>query len=161
MLAAAEAPAASVRVWATPGVRVRVDGLAVTPAGNALRDTETDPVNPLSAVAVTETDFPVKPAVRLRLVGATVSEKSDAGVAELTVSAIGAVCVRPPDIPVTVTGVIWPAADADAARVKFWGAPGVNIKVEGFAVTPEGKPARDTLTFPVNPFIAFAVTATV
>lgn len=58
-------------------------------------------------------------------------------------------------------GVIPPAADADAVKVRFWAAPGVNVNVEGLVVTPEGNPARDTLTFPVKPFIAFAVTATV
>ncbi len=74
--AAAEDPAVSVKVWAAPGVRVKVDGLAVTPAGSPLRETLTLPENPLSAVAVTEMACPVAPAVRLRVDGEAVRLKS-------------------------------------------------------------------------------------
>ena len=52
---AASEPALNVRLWDTPGVSVRVDGLAVTPAGNALKEMLTFDVNPFSAVAVRET----------------------------------------------------------------------------------------------------------
>ena len=159
--ALAVVPAVRVRLWAAPGASVSIDGLAVTPDGNPLTDRFTLPVNPFSALADTETDFPALPAVRLRLAGTTVSEKSGAGAAALTVSAIGAVWVRMPDVPVTVIGVISPAAEAAAVRIRFWGAPGVSVRLEGFAVTPDGKPVTDTLTLPVNPFSAFAVTATV
>ena len=154
-------PAVSIRFWAIPGVSVSDDGFGITPAGRPVSDTLTLPVNPFKAFAVTETDFPALPAVRLRLAGTTVSEKSGAGAAALTVSAIGAVWVRMPDVPVTVIGVISPAAEAAAVRIRFWGAPGVSVRLEGFAVTPDGKPVTDTLTLPVNPFSAFAVTATV
>lgn len=85
MPALALVPAVSVRFWATPRLSVRDDGLGVTPAGNPDRETLTLPVNPLRALAVTEVDFPVLPAVRLRLAGATVSEKSGAGAAALMV----------------------------------------------------------------------------
>ena len=74
--AAVEDPAVSVRVWAAPGVRVKVDGLAVTPAGSPLRETLTLPVNPLSAVAVTETVCPAAPTVRLRVDGEAARLKS-------------------------------------------------------------------------------------
>ena len=159
--ALAAAPAVRVRFWAAPGASVSIEGLAVAPDGNPLTDRFTSPVNPFSASAVIETDFPALPAVRLRLAGTTVSEKSGAGAAALTVSAMGAVWVRMPDVPVTVIGVISPAAEAAAVRIRFWGAPGVSVRLEGFAVTPDGKPVTDTLTLPVNPFSAFAVTATV
>jgi len=39
--------------------------------------------------------------------------------------------------------------------------PGVNVRVDGLAVTPAGNPLADTLILEVNPFSAFAVTATV
>src|SRR5271166_970853 len=39
--------------------------------------------------------------------------------------------------------------------------PGLSVSVDGFDVTPAGKPLRFTLTLPVNPYSAFAVTATI
>ena len=157
----ADAPAVRVTFCAVPGVSVNIDGLDVTPAGRPVSETLTDPENPFRALAAMEMDCPLAPAVRLRLAGATVSEKSGGAAAALTVSATLAVWVKPPEVPVRVIGVIPPSADAAAVRAKFWDAPGVNVSVEGLAVTPEGKPVRDTLTSAVNPFIAFAVTATI
>lgn len=138
-----------------------IDGLAVTPDGRPVNETVTGPVNPFRGLAATEMDSPLAPAVRLRLAGATVREKSGGAAAALTVNAMAAVWVKPPEVPVTVIGVIPPAEDAAAVRVRFWDAPGVKVSVEGLAVTPEGKPVRDTLTSPEKPLIAFAVTATV
>jgi hypothetical protein len=101
-------------------VSVRVDGLAVTPAGNPVRVTATDPVKPFSAFAVTETDFPVAPAVRLRLVGgATVREKSGAGAVVVIVTAMVAVCVKAPDVPVNVAVAMPATALAPAVSVRF------------------------------------------
>ena len=89
-MAAVEA-AVSVRFRLTPGLSVSVDGLAVTPEGNPLRETVTLPVKPFSAVAVTETGLPEAPAVSPRLVGEMTNEKSGAGAAADTVSARDAV----------------------------------------------------------------------
>ena len=89
--ALAEAPAVRVRFRAIPGLSVSAEGLAVTPVCSPDSETLTLPVNPFSAFAVTETDFPVAPAVRLRLAGTTASEKSGSGAAALTVSAMVAV----------------------------------------------------------------------
>jgi hypothetical protein len=49
------AAALNVMVCATPGVNVRVDGEAVTPAGNPARAAETGPPNPLNPAAETLT----------------------------------------------------------------------------------------------------------
>ena len=115
-------------------------------------------VNPFCAFAVTEIDFAVSPAIRLRLVGATVSEKSGAGAAAVTVSAMGAVWVRLPDVPVKVMDAM-PAVEEDAAvSVRFCAVPGTSVSVDGLAVTPEGKPLSVTVTVPVKPFRALAVT---
>ena len=76
MPGAAFAAAVSVILCAVPGVRVGVDGLAVTPVGSPLRDTFTLPVNPFRAVAFRDTVCPVTPAVRRRVVGEAVRLKS-------------------------------------------------------------------------------------
>jgi hypothetical protein len=85
--AAAVDAAVSVTFLAVPGISVRVDGLAVTPVGRPLRVTFTLAVNPFRAFALTATAWPAAPAVNARLVGATVSEKSGAGVAAVTLNA--------------------------------------------------------------------------
>jgi hypothetical protein len=143
-----------------PGVSVKVDGMAVTPAGSPDRETLTLPVNPFSAFAVTESDFPALPAVRLRFVGATVKEKSAAGAAELIASVMGTAWVRPPDVPVSVIVAVPALAEAPAVRVRFRAIPGLSVSAEGLAVTPVCSPDSETLTLPVNPFSAFAVTET-
>ena len=53
--------------------------MGVTPAGSPERATATVPVNPLRAFAVTLTDWPAAPAVRLREAGETDKEKSGVG----------------------------------------------------------------------------------
>ena len=134
------------------------DGLGVTPAGNPVSETLTLPVNALRALAVTETDFPVAPAVKLRLAGATVSEKSGAGVAALMVRVTVAVCVRLPDVPVNVIVTVPALALVPAVSVRFWATPGLSARDDGLGVTPAGSPDRETLTLPVNPLRALAVT---
>jgi hypothetical protein len=66
--------AVKVTFCATPGFKLSVDGLAVTPLGRPLSETLTVPVNPFSALAVTATLFPVAPSVIERLVGETARE---------------------------------------------------------------------------------------
>jgi len=153
-------PALSVRFLPVPGVSVSIAGLAITPVGSPDKETLTLPVNPFSALAVIETDFPMLPAVRLRLAGATVSEKSGSGAAALTVSALDVVWVRPPDVPVSVIVAVPALAEAPAVRARFLAVPGASVRTDGLPVTPEGNPLRETLTLLVNPFSAFAVIET-
>jgi hypothetical protein len=117
--AAALEAAVNVRLCAVPGVSVGAEGLEVTPVGNPDRDKFTLPVKPFSALAITEADWPAPPAVKARLAGVTVSEKSDAGAAAVIVRAIVAVCVRAPDVPVSIIVVVPAAAFAPAVSVRF------------------------------------------
>lgn len=77
-----EAPAAAfdaavkVMVWAVPGVRASVEGLAVTPVGKPVNDTLTVPVKPLSAVAIIASCWPDAPAVSVSVEGEAVRLKS-------------------------------------------------------------------------------------
>ena len=90
--AAALKPAASVTLWATPGVSVRVAGLAVTPAGRPLSVTLTGSVKPLNGAAVTDTFAPAAlPMMSVRAVGVTDSVKPGAPVVVM-VSGRVAVC---------------------------------------------------------------------
>lgn len=52
------------------------------------------------------------------------------------------------------------AVVAAALKVELWEVPGVRLSVAGFAVTPAGRPAIDTVTLPANEFNGFAVTLT-
>ena len=61
------------------GVRVRAEGLAVTPEGSPEMEIETELLNPLSAVTVTEIELLVVPALRATEPGETAREKSGVG----------------------------------------------------------------------------------
>lgn len=67
--AAAPDPAVTITCCGFPRTSISVEGETVTPEGAPLKDTFTCPENPETAVAVTVTDCPVPPAVRLALVG--------------------------------------------------------------------------------------------
>lgn len=90
------------------GVRVRVDGLAVTPEGSPEMETETLPVKEFIGVAVMVMALLIVPALRESEPGEIASEKS--GGAAWTVSVSAAVCVRVPEVPVRVM-----VGEADAA----------------------------------------------
>ena len=144
----------------TPGMRDRVEGLAVTPAGSPAMATETVPVKEFSAVALTCIEEPVEPATRLSDVGVMESEKSGGGGAAETVRAALAAWLSVPEIPVNVMTLL-PVAAVDAAvRVMFCEMPGVSDRVAGLAVTPVGRPLMATDTFPVKEFTAVARTLT-
>lgn len=74
--ATADAAAVKLTVCGVPGVRVIVVGDAVTPVGRPVTATWMVPENPSSAVAESDTDCELPPAVRLRLVTLTEKEKS-------------------------------------------------------------------------------------
>jgi hypothetical protein len=60
--------------------------------------------------------------------------------AALTVTAIGAVWVSEPEIPVTTTVAFPAAADDDAAKLTGCATPAARVNVAGVAVTPAGTP---------------------
>jgi hypothetical protein len=76
---AVPAGAVSVSVAAVPGVSVRDDGCAVTPAGRPAIATCTLDENPFWGAASTETVPAVPSAVKVNVPGATPSEKSAGG----------------------------------------------------------------------------------
>lgn len=67
--AAADADAVSVVLCAVPGVRLKVAGFAVTPVGRPVSATETGPLKPPVAVALTLIAEPVAPAVKVNEAG--------------------------------------------------------------------------------------------
>ena len=77
--------------------------------------------------------------------------------AAATVTARAAVCESVPDVPVRVTLVLPAAAEAAAVRVALCAAPGCSVRVDGAAVTPEGRPVKATDTLLLKPFAAVAV----
>jgi hypothetical protein len=72
-----------------------------------------------------------------------------------TVSLMLVVCVKLPEVPVTVTVMVPVAALLLAVKVT------VLVPVAGFglnpAVTPLGRPEADRLTLPVNPVIVIVL----
>lgn len=155
-------PAVSVTLCGVPGVSETEAGSAVIPAANPLSATLTLPVKPLSAVPVTCTGCPAPPMVRLRDAGLTASEKSAwAGAGAVTVMANEAVCVRAPDVPVSVAVAEPAAVPAGAVSVSVAAVPGVSVRVDGWTVTPVGSPVIATCTLDENPFCAVASTETV
>jgi hypothetical protein len=76
--AAAVRAAVNVVLCATPGVRFKVAGFAVTPVGSPVIAMPTVPVKELIAVVVTLTGEPVVPAMIVKDVGLSASVKSGA-----------------------------------------------------------------------------------
>lgn len=152
--AAAVDAADRVTFCAVPGVRVRVDGVAVTPAGRPVVATAMVPVKELIGFAVMLTGDPVAPAVMDSDVGARVNVKSGGG--EMVAVTV-AVCESMPDMAVRVSITLPGVAAADAVRAMVCAVPGVSVSVEGCAVTPLGSPviARDTML--AKPFTGAAL----
>ena len=62
-----------------------------------------------------------------------------------------------PDVPTNVTVEVPASAVGVAVRVMFCAVPGASGGVEGFAVTPAGRPAMDTSTVSMKELIGLAV----
>jgi hypothetical protein len=153
---AAVAEAVSEMLWATPGLRVSLEGLAVTPLGSPVITTATGPANPSMGTAVMLVLCPAAPKVRVSEEGERSKQKLGGEVE--TVSATVAVWLRVPELAAKLMVAV-PGAEVQAAvRVIFCAAPGVRLKVEGDNVTPEGIPAAETDTVPEKLLSAFAIT---
>jgi len=115
---------------------------AVTPAGRPLTARLTAPLKPLRSSTVVVL-VPLLPW--MTLTDEADSEKSGAGV---TVRAMVVVCVRLPEMPVTVTVAGPTVAVADAVKVRML----VPVVLAGLkaAVTPAGRPLADKATEPVK-----------
>jgi hypothetical protein len=121
VLAAADDDAARATCWGVPGMRVKLDGVAVTPAGRPLTKTVIVPENPLRAVAERLTGCWL-PAVTLRLERLAEIEKS-AVTAGSTTTVTEAVWLMVPEVAMNCTVDVLAAADAAAERLTCWGAP--------------------------------------
>ena len=117
-------------VAAVPGVSVRDDGCAVTPAGSPAIATCTLEENPFCAVASTETVAAVPFAVKLIDAGMTLSEKS-AGGAAWTESEACVLALWPLTVAVNVTVAVVAAAEEAAVIVSGNATPGVTDSVAG------------------------------
>lgn len=142
----------------TPGVRVRVDGCAVTPAGSPVIATATGLLKELTAVAVTLTWEPTAPAVRAAEVGDAVRVKSGGGGGAEIVAAMVAEWLSAPEVAVRVRVTLPATAVAAAVSAIFCAVPGTSVRVAGCAVMPVGSPVIARVTVPVNPFAGLAFT---
>jgi hypothetical protein len=124
-----------------------VPKLAVTPAGTPDADRFTLPVKPPEGVTVIVL-LPLLPCVTARVEGEADSEKLGVATA-FTVSETEVVCVKVPDVPVTVTVEVPVVAVALVAKVNTL-LPVVGL-VPKVAVTPEGRAEVDNVTLPVKP----------
>ena len=89
--------------------------------------------------------------------GATLSVKSGGGAAASMSSARVAVCVKELETPVKVVVFSPRAAFAAAAIVTLCGIPGVRLRVDGVAVTPDDSPLMETATDALKPLLAVAL----
>jgi hypothetical protein len=124
---------------------------AVTPLGKPEAENVTLPLKPLAGVIVIVL-VPALPCRTLKLLGFAVNEKVGAA---FTVRPMVAVCVRVPEVPVTVTVAAPVVAVALAVRVSVLDeAVGFGLKA---AVTPVGSPDADKVTFPLKPLTGVTV----
>lgn len=77
-----------------------------------------------------------------------------------TVTASETECMIVPDVPMNVTVEVPASAAGVAVSVTFCAVPGARGGVEGFAVTPAGRPVMAISTALTKEFIGLAVTLT-
>jgi hypothetical protein len=104
----------------------------------------------LSAVANTETVSAVPLAVKFKLAGLTLSEKSAAGgAAACTESEPCVLAVCPLTVVLKASVAVVFAVEAAAVRVRGRATPGVSDRVAGEIVTPVGTPVTVAAAAPV------------
>jgi hypothetical protein len=142
--AAAELAAANVTALLPDVTALKV---AVTPLGSPDAENVTAPVKPEIAV-MARLPAPLAPAVTLKLAGVAASVKPGGG---LTVSAMVALLLKAPEVPVIVTVDVPAAAVLAAVRVSV---PLPDLTAPRVAVTPFGNPDAASATVPVKPEIS-------
>lgn len=144
-------PVAAVSLTVNSSELLLMAGFGLSDAVTPLGKPDTDRVTGLFCGAIRMVVAPVLPCVMVNLLGDAVSVRPG-----FTVSLSVVVCVRLPDVPVTVSVDVPVAAVALASNVS------VLVEVVGFglknAVTPFGNPETTSVTFPVNPFSGVIVT---
>lgn len=131
---------------------VTLAGDIVTPLGRPAADREIVPLNPPDGVTVS-VSVPLVPCVIVRLLGEAERLKSGFGAAALTVTLNVAVCVKAPDVPVSVTALVPAVAVLLAVNVSV----PLPVTLDGLRVTPLGRPEADKAIVPVNPFVGVTV----
>ena len=129
---------------------------AVTPLGKPEADRETLPLKPFVPAMVIVL-LPLEPCVTVRLLGEAESVKlgCGGGAVPFTVRLMFVVCVRLPDVPVTVTVTVPVVAVLLAANVSVL-EPVAGLGLNE-AVTPPGKPELDKETLLLKPFAGVMV----
>jgi hypothetical protein len=138
-------------VTVLPVVVLAALNVAVIPVGMPDAVSATVPVKPFNAFTVMFA-IPLNPGPTLKAAGVGDSVKVGGGV---TVTAMVALPVSAPEVPVTITWVVVAAAVVAAVKVRV-----LVVLVVGelnTAVTPAGKPVTARLTVPVKPLCGFAV----
>jgi hypothetical protein len=123
----------------------------VAPAGSPLTASVTFPDAPC-CVVVTVYVVPV-PALTERLAGTTASVKSAGPIVSVTAW----LCTFEPSVPVTVTVLVWYDAPAGIVTVIVALPPAAIVALSKVAVTPDGIPLADSVTFPVTPTIVVLI----
>jgi hypothetical protein len=148
-------------VWVAVSVRLvlLVDGFgentAVTPLGRPVAENKTLPLKPPNGVTVIVLN-PCPPCGTFTPLGLADRVKP---VRAVTVSVSAVVCVRWPEVPMTVTVATPVAAVSVAVSVRVvLLAEGLGLNV---AVTPVGRPTAENVTFPLNPLYGVIVIALV
>jgi hypothetical protein len=122
---------------------------AVTPFGSPETAKFTMPLKPFSGLTETAVT-PEEPGLTVRALADSVNE----GAATVRVKVVDA--VRLPEVPVSVTVAFATGAEPLAVKVS------VLLEVAGFrekdAVTPAGRPERERLTVPLNPYSGVTLT---
>ena len=130
--------------------------VAPTPVGNPEADRVTLPLKPFDRVIVIVL-LPLEPCVTVTLLGEAESVKfcCGGGAVPLTVKLMFVVCVKLPEVPVTVTVTVPKTAVLPAVNVRTL-EPVVGLALK-LAVTPVGKLEFDKETLPLNPFMGVMV----
>ena len=129
---------------------------AVTPLGKPEADRETLLLKPFAGVMVIVL-LPLEPCVTVRLLGEAESVKlgCGGGAVPFTVRLMFVVCVKLPDVPVTVTVTVPVTAVLLVARVRVLDpVAGLGLNE---AVTPLGRPELDRETLLLKPFAGVMV----
>jgi|SRR5580658_9815809 hypothetical protein len=136
------------------GVTGLAEAVADTPLGNSLTLSSTGELNPFWLVMVRVRDA-LPPSTRVSEEGETAMVKFFVPEEALTVSAMVALWVSDPDVPVIVTVAAPVVAEADAVSVRVEVtlpfAIGVTGLVENAALTPEGRPLALSVVAELNP----------
>ena len=142
---------ATVNVELDPGFTELGLNEHVAPVGHPVAPSDTDPVNPFTAVTLM-LDVPLCPWFTETLVGFALIVKSGAGAVTVTLTPVEWLNV--PLVPVTLTVYVPPGVELVVATVNVELDPGFTELGLNEHVAPVGHPVALSATEPLNPFAA-------